>query len=133
MYISRKTDYGLIFIGALKETFISERFTSLRTITVKYRLPYAYIEKLAKILKQAGIIQSQVGKDGGYRLAQDPKKITLQYIVDVFQAKPIMRCLHSAVPEKSCSLVSVCPTRKGWYKAELEIRKTLEKFTLDQL
>ncbi len=133
MYISRKTDYGLILIGALKDTFVSRRFKSLRSICAQYKLPYSYIEKLATILKESGVVRSRVGKDGGYRLTQNPKKITLQYIVDIFQAKPIMRCLHSAVPEKSCALVSVCPTRKGWYKAEMEIRKTLEKFTLDRL
>lgn len=133
MYISRKTDYGLILLGALKETFTSGRFKSLRNISTQYRLPYAYIEKLAKALKQSGIVESHVGKDGGYRLLKNPQDTTLQEIVDIFQGKPIMRCLHSLVPEKSCALVTVCPTRKGWYKAETEIRKTLGKFTLDQL
>lgn len=133
MYISRKTDYGLILMGALKDTFVSGRFKSLRSIATQYRLPYAYIEKLAKTLKQSGIVESHVGKDGGYRLVKNPRNTTLQDIVDVFQGKPIMRCMALTLPEKSCALVSVCPTRKGWYKAEIEIRKTLERFTLDQL
>src|SRR3989304_4953340 len=103
MLISRKTDYALILIGALKPTFRSGDFVPLKLIARQYRLPYAYAEKLASTLKRAG-----------FRLARDPKKITLQSIVNIFQVKPIVRCMISLGLQKSCALSATCPTRASW-------------------
>lgn len=144
MYISRKTDYALILIGALKPTFRSGEFVPLKLIARQYKLPGAYAEKLAGALKRAGILKAQIGKNGGYRLAREPKCITLQSIVDVFQTQPMVRCLASRNPrteraeqssydshlQKSCALAATCPTRQGWNKADNAIRKTLNRLTL---
>ena len=141
MLISRKTDYALILIGALKPTFRSGDFVSLKLIASQYRLPYAYAEKLASSLKRAGMLKAQIGKSGGYRLARDPKKITLQSIVNVFQAGPMVRCMvslhprtqrteqssYDGSPQKSCALSATCPTRASWNKADDAIRKALSK------
>ena len=127
MLISRKTDYALILIGALKPTFRSGDFVSLKLIARQYRLPYAYAEKLASSLKRAGLLEAQIGKSGGYRLARDPKKITLQSIVNIFQVKPIVRCMISLGLQKSCALSATCPTRASWNKADDAIRKALSK------
>ena len=155
MLISRKTDYALILIGALKPTFRSGDFMPLKLIARQYRLPYAYTEKLASSLKRAGVLEAQIGKSGGYRLARDPKKITLQSIVNVFQAKPMVRCMvslhprtqgaeqssydghprteraeqssYDGSPQKSCALSATCPTRASWNKADDAIRKALSK------
>src|SRR3989304_4607747 len=140
MLISRKTDYALILIGALKPTFRSGDFVPLKLIARQYRLPYAYTEKLASSLKRAGVLEAQIGKSGGYRLTRDPKKITLQSIVNIFQIKPMVRCMISFNPrteraehgrrtqwhneashdgslQKSCALSATCPTRASWNKA----------------
>jgi len=127
MLISRKTDYALILIGALKPTFRSGDFVPLKLIARQYRLPYAYAEKLASTLKRAGLLEAQIGKSGGYRLARDPKKITLQSIVNIFQVKPIVRCMISLGLQKSCALSATCPTRASWNKADDAIRKALSK------
>ena len=127
MLISRKTDYALILIGALKPTFRSGDFVPLKLIARQYRLPYAYAEKLASSLKRAGVLEAQIGKSGGYRLARNPKKITLQSIVNIFQVKPIVRCMISLGLQKSCALSATCPTRASWNKADDAIRKALSK------
>ena len=133
MVISRKTDYGLILIGALKATYASGKFVSLRTIVQQYRLPYAYIEKLAGQLKRAGILEAHTGKVGGYRLARNPKTLSGGAIVDTFQQEPMMRCLHAQHPQKACALVFTCPTRKGWNKIERKVSETLNHITVAQL
>ena len=127
MLISRKTDYALILIGALKPTFRSGDFVPLKLIARQYRLPYAYAEKLASSLKRAGVLEAQIGKSGGYRLARDPKKITLQSIVNIFQVKTMVRCMISLGLQKSCALSAACPTRASWNKADDAIRKALSK------
>lgn len=133
MYISRKTDYGLILMQALRDTFVSGRFLPLDDIATQYHLPYAYLEKLAGMLKRNGVIEARTGKNGGYRMARDPKKITAQEIVDIFQQKPLMRCLSEKNKKKTCVLFSVCPSRSGWRRIDTEIRKALTSLTIAKL
>jgi|SRR3989344_4482329 len=128
--ISRKTDYSLILIQALKPTFRSGGFVTLEDIAKQYRLPHAYCEKLAHKLKEAGILESRVGKSGGYRLLKDPKKISVQSLVDVFQKQPAARCLLAPNAQKACSLITTCPTKRGWLRIDAEIRKTLTRLTV---
>lgn len=115
---------------ALKPTFRSGMFVSLKDVAKQYRLPYAYCEKLAHTLKEAGILASRVGKNGGYRLIKDPKKITVQSLVDIFQKQPAVRCLLAQNAQKSCALAPTCPTKKGWRRIDAEIRKTLTRLTI---
>lgn len=133
MYISRKTDYSLILMQALKDTFASGRFLTLDDIAHRYHLPYAYLEKLAGALKRSGIIEARTGKNGGYRMARDPKKVTVQEIVDIFQPKPLMRCLSAGNAQKTCALLPVCPSRSGWRKIDAEIRKALSALTIAKI
>lgn len=133
MYISRKTDYGLILMQALKGTFSSGRFLPLDEIATHYHLPYAYCEKLAGALKRDGVIEGRTGKNGGYRMIRDPKKVTVQQIVDIFQPKPLMRCLSAHNTQKTCALLPVCPSRSGWRRIDAEVRKALTKLTIAKI
>lgn len=128
--ISRKTDYSLILTQALKPTFGSGVFLPLKDIAKQYRLPYAYCEKLAHTLAEAGVLASRVGKNGGYRLVKDPKKVSVQSIIDVFQKQQAVRCLLAPNAQKSCALAATCPTKKGWRRIDAEIRKTLSRLTI---
>lgn len=46
------------------------------------RSPRDYLIQLAQLLQHAGIIEARPGKHGGYRLANDPSKITLLQVVN---------------------------------------------------
>lgn len=133
MYISRKTDYSLILMQALKNTFTSGQFLTLDDIARQYHLPYAYLEKLAGALKRSGIVEARTGKNGGYRMARDPKKVTVQEIADIFQQKPLMRCLSAENAQKTCVLFPMCPSRSGWRKIDTEIRKALSSLTIAKI
>ena len=115
---------------ALKPTFATGSFVSLKDIAKHYRLPHAYCEKLAHKLKEAGVLASRVGKNGGYRLAKDPKKGSVQSIIDVFQKQTAVRCLLAPGAKKTCTLASTCPTKKGWRRIDEEVRKTLTRLTV---
>lgn len=115
---------------ALKPTFTSGLFVSLKDIATRYHLPHAYCEKLAQKLKEAGVLASRVGKNGGYRLVKNPKKVSVQSLIDVFQKQQVVRCLLAPNAEKTCALAATCPTKKGWRRIDGEIRKTLTRLTI---
>lgn len=133
MQFSRKTDYGLILVGALKPTYQSGRFVSLREVASGNQLPYAFMEKLASILRHHGILEAKKGTAGGYRLARDPQGISLAECVALFEEPPMMRCLRSPHPEKLCPLAALCPTRKTWRQLDEQMTSLLERVSVAEL
>ena len=126
MQVNKEIDYSLILIRALKDTYKSGEFVSLETAAEDYNLPYSFLEKLAGKLKRAGILNSQKGKSGGYRLALKPSTISVGKIMDVFQEKPASKC-------GTCYLADTCPSISGIQKIDTAVRKTLNRLTVNNL
>lgn len=131
MQFSRKTDYGLILLEALKPTYRSETYVSLQEVAERERLPYPFLEKIAAALRRSGVLEARKGVAGGYRLARDPKTITLKEVIDLFEEPPMMRCMRSPHPEKYCPLVPTCPTRAKWLEIEKKVNSIFEHVTVD--
>lgn len=55
---------------------------SSKDIAQDMSIPRDYLIQLAQLLRNAGIIEARPGKHGGYRLANDPSKITLLQVVN---------------------------------------------------
>lgn len=45
-------------------------------------VPRDYLTQLAQPLRDAGIVESRMGKDGGYRLARDPSDVSAWDVID---------------------------------------------------
>jgi Rrf2 family protein len=81
--VSMKTQYGLRALIRLcqaegEELSIGE-IASLEGISPKY------LEGIAAQLKSAGLIVSQRGKHGGYRLAREPKSIRMREVITALE------------------------------------------------
>ena len=133
MKFSRKTDYGVILLQSLRGTFRSRGYIPLSKIAREQKLPRFFIEKLGEKLRRAGYLEARRGAEGGYRLAKDPKKITLKELIDVFEEPEMMRCMRSPHPEKYCPFVGACPTRAGWLGIEKKVNKIFENVTIASL
>ena len=133
MKFSRKTDYGVMLLTALRVTFNTTGFIPLSSVTREYNLPFSFLEKLAEALKGAGYLASKRGPEGGYRLIRDPKTVTLKELIAVFEEPPMMKCLKSADPEKHCAFVAVCPTRKTWNLLNNKVMDMFEHVTLAEM
>lgn len=133
MRFSRKTDYGLIFLKILKNSYKSGRAVSVAWASHNFGLPRPYLEKVALKLKSAGIVKSQKGRRGGYYLSKNPKDITLQEILDIFEESKMVRCLDVPQIREKCQHENNCPAQKGWGDIESQITKIFEKATLANL
>ncbi|MBI2055364.1 MAG: Rrf2 family transcriptional regulator [Candidatus Sungbacteria bacterium] len=130
---SRKTDYALILLEALKPTFASGGFLTLRAVTERESLPRAFLEKIASKLKKEKVVAARKGADGGYRLIRDPNSLTLKEVIDIFEEPPMMRCMRSPDPQKHCALAVHCPTRSKWREIEKRVNFIFERVTIDSL
>ena len=75
-----KITYGIV---ALLELALKRESTPLQAklIAQRQEIPARFIEQILQALKQAGIVNSLRGAQGGYSLSQDPADISLADIV----------------------------------------------------
>jgi Rrf2 family iron-sulfur cluster assembly transcriptional regulator len=59
----------------------SGQMASVRAIAERQQIPAPYLEKLLIELRQAGLVRSQRGAQGGYQLARVPRRIPLSAIL----------------------------------------------------
>lgn len=78
MQFKASTDYGL---RAVLYLAAQGRTCSSKDIAQDMSIPRDYLIQLAQLLRNAGIIEARPGKNGGYRLANDPSQITLLQVV----------------------------------------------------
>ena len=76
-----KITYG---IAALLELALNRENTPLqaKVIAQRQEIPARFIEQILQALKQAGVVRSLRGAQGGYSLTQDPGDISLANIVE---------------------------------------------------
>lgn len=93
-------------------------------------VPPAYLAKHLQSLVQAGIVESTAGRRGGFRLAREPRDITLLDIVDAVDGGgPLFRCteIRRRGPARvaageyrhPCVIASAMDRAEEAYRAEL--------------
>mgnify|MGYP006421158241 CR=1 FL=1 len=78
------TTRGHYSVKALLDLSLQSRLrpTSVKAIATRQGLPPAYLEKLLITMRQAGLVESVRGAQGGYKLAREPQFIFLGQILE---------------------------------------------------
>ncbi len=113
MWISKRTDYATRAVLALA---IAEGDSpiKLEELARGTAVPRSVLEQVMPTLRSAGIVRSERGAHGGYRLNKEPEEITLERIVRLFQGPlaPI-GCATRTQPEP-CPMSVDCSLRFVW-------------------
>lgn len=85
-------------------------------------IPAKYLEGIMARLKVTGLVESERGKNGGYRMATDPANISMLQIVEAIEGriKPV-GCLEH---EYTCAIVDGCHPRSFW----LGLKNTIDTY-----
>jgi len=114
--VPTKTQYGIRALvhlarmdGASSSTSISEASAE---IAKSEGIPSKYLEGILVQLKTAGLVLSERGKNGGYRLAKPASEMRMLEIVEALEGevKPV-GCLDDAL---SCAQGDCCLPRIFW-------------------
>ena len=101
-------------------------------VAAKLAISPHHLAKVFQQLTRAGIATAVVGVGGGYRLAKNPKDVTLLDIVEVFEGRAAPeRCMLSDVQEP-CS-VGDCRLRHVFDEIEQQAVFTLKSVRLSTL
>src|ERR1044072_4738117 len=97
MRVSRRTDYATRAILALP--LEGGGPLKLEELARRTAVPQSVLEQVMPTMRTAGIVRSERGPAGGYRLNKDPEEITLERIGRLFQGQlaPI-RCASAPPP-----------------------------------
>lgn len=126
MRFSTREDYGMILMANLARRS-SNAPVSLRQLAQEEQLSFLYLEQLAAKLKQKGLLVSQRGAQGGYRLARDPKEVTVGDVVRALDAPGLVRCIHG-----ECEREPSCTMKPAWQKLQDQIDTAMDKVTLSE-
>lgn len=115
MWITRRTDYATRAVLALALAD-DDRPRKIAELAERTATPVSVLEQLLPQLRGAGIVRSERGPSGGYRLNHPPEEITLGKVVRVVQGPlaPIS-CATRSEPEP-CAMEIGCSLRDTWTK-----------------
>jgi Rrf2 family protein len=135
LQVSTKGEYGVRIMVDLARHF-GEHPRSLSDIAQAEMLPLAYLEQLAKLLREADppLIISTRGAHGGYRLSRNPEQITMGEVLRVLEG-PIapMICATEGEMTEICGFLGSCKIQHLWTKVRDAVANTIDSMTLAEL
>lgn len=85
MWVSRRTDYATRALLVL--ALDSDGPLKLEELASRTGAPQSVLEQVMPALRSAGIVRSERGPAGGYRLNKRPEEITLERVVRLFEGQ----------------------------------------------
>lgn len=127
--ISRLSDYAIVILLELARQPLSQG--NAKTLAAATALSLPTVGKLLKLLSSAGIVLSQQGRGGGYRLASPPSDLSLAQIIEAIDGPIAMTECASA--QHDCTREDHCSARPHWALLNQNLRAMLTEITLARL
>ncbi|MEY4666598.1 MAG: hypothetical protein RIQ87_378 [Chloroflexota bacterium] len=128
---STRGEYGVRFMVALARMDKGEP-VSLTDIAEAEDLPRAYLEQIIGGLRDAGIIDSQRGAHGGYRLARPANEVRMGAVLRALEG-PIVPMACLAEEGSACKRSGTCSVVPLWSRVRDSVTEALDSFTLADL
>lgn len=128
--ITKQSDYGIVlmtlFAGAEPG-----RVHSTRDLAAGAHLPLPTVSKILKALARAGLLQSHRGVKGGYRLARDPARISVEEIIRALEGPiALTECIDG---QNECEIEGTCPVRTNWQRINGAVVDALAAIPLSEM
>jgi len=133
MKLSKKGEYALrslISLGIAAE--MGRSLVRVSELADNEQMPVKFLEQIMQALKEAGVVESERGKFGGYRLAKPPGKITIGSVVRLIDGPlaPIGCVSQTAYEKCTCPDEVHCGLRMLMLDVRNAIAGILDRYTL---
>jgi Rrf2 family protein len=130
---STKGEYGVRLMVQLGRHFGTGP-ASLAEIAAAEDMPRAYLEQLAFVLRDAGLVTSTRGAHGGYELARPPEAIPMSEVLRALEG-PLapMICATEEDAHDACARTSSCTVNLLWVRVRDAVAGALDGVTLADL
>ncbi|GAC1362728.1 MAG: RrF2 family transcriptional regulator [Actinomycetota bacterium] len=128
VYISAKVDYGMramLTLAARGEPATAEALAGAQ------RLPAKFLGTILNDLRLAGLVASQRGSEGGYRLARGAKEISVADVIRALDG-PLAE-VRGVRPEATSYQGDAEHLQEVWVAVRASLRAVLEQVSLDDV
>jgi Rrf2 family protein len=131
--VSAKIDYALRAMVELAATAAREPDDPVKSerLATAQSIPPKFLESILLELRHAGLVTSQRGADGGYRLGRPPEEIAVADVIRAVEG-PIAT-IRGARPEDITYAGSALALRDVWSVLRAAMRGVLEQTTIADL
>lgn len=91
-------------------------------------VPRNYLSKTLHLMARAGVLRSERGPSGGFRLQRAPHEMTLAEVVDPFE--PVRLARMCVLGEGECSDATPCAAHERWKLVAEPMREFFGRTTL---
>jgi Rrf2 family protein len=127
MRISAKADYA-VRAAIVLATSPDGRPVKAERIATAQDIPLNFLENILGELRHAGIVRSQRGADGGFRLAKPAERVT---IADVMRAvEGPLATVRGGPPEESNYPGAASELPRVWIAVRKSLRQVVEQVTV---
>lgn len=125
--LNRITDYAIIVLAQMARE--PERLVTAPQLALDSAVPLPTVAKVLKDLAREGVLHSERGVHGGYKLARVPGEITVLEIIRALEGPvSLTACVDGSAG--NCDVESLCPMRGNWDRVNGAIRAALESVSL---
>ncbi len=126
--VSTKSDYAL---RALIEITRRDGVVSAEQVGVSQDIPHGFLQAILADLRRAGLVASQRGQSGGWRMAADPADVS---VADVIRAVdgPLLS-VYGVRPESVTYNESATVLQTVWIAARHSLRSVFETVSIAAL
>ena len=134
MRLSAQQEFGLRCMVQIARAQSSE-CVNLADIADREALTVAYVAKLMRILRRAGLVKSIRGVKGGYRLTEAPERTSVADILGALgdDLHPQRFCRRHSGHARDCVHVLDCGSRAVLMGLNQMVKGYLSQFTLSDL
>lgn len=132
MNVSTKSEYGLRALIYLASNSHRDAVPA-REIAETWNVPIKYLEQILKSLKEAGLVASQVGLGGGYRLTRAATLITAGEVIRSLDGRISPMGCVSSYDYEPCEFEQACGLKTLWARARAALIGVLDQTTIADL
>lgn len=125
MHIPAKVDYGIRALLALTASGVP---ATAEALAAEQGIPARFLGAILADLRRAGIVASQRGADGGFRLARQPEEITLAAVIRALDGP--LADVRGLRPEAAAYEGAAVHLQEVWVAVRASLRRVLEHTTL---
>jgi len=131
--LTKKAEYGLravINLGIAQA--LGRSRVSVADLALADNLPMKFLEQILILLRDAGYVETQRGKNGGYFISKDPKTVKMGDLVRLLDGPlaPIACASQTAYEPCSCADEDHCGLRMLMIDVRNAISGILDRYTL---
>jgi len=129
MFLHRTTKYAISLLAFMANS--PEDLYSSETLHKELNIPRRYLRLLLTDLSKQGFISSTRGRNGGFQLSGDARKISVAHVIDVIEGLDNYETCFFGI--KNCVNDKPCAMHQAWSDTRSTLIKTLEETSLYDL